>query len=401
MAPLVPALVNPPLLTWAREQSGYALDPIAKRLDVKVERLLEWERGDRKPTVRQVESLAKFYHRPFGVFFLPQPPDLPPLAAEYRRLPGVTPGVESPELRLAIRTMSQRREIALDLADELGAPMPAFQMTAHLHENPVEVGARLRASLGLTIAEQLAWRDEWQAWREWRTAVESSGALVFQFPKVPLSELRGVSLLVFPAPAIGVNSKESAPGARIFTLLHELVHVTLAAASEEQPAAREDRRAAEWARVERFAEEVASAVIIPEETLRTMLSRVTVARDAWTIPDVRSLASRFRVTPLAMATRLRAAGQLTWAGYERWRKGWFAYVKSLPARSGGFASPIDKTLGRAGRPFAQLVVEAMDANRITAVQASHYLDLRFHHVEGLRAELREFATAGAEVGGEG
>jgi hypothetical protein len=37
----------------------------------------------------------------------------------------------------------------------------------------------------------------------------------------------------------------------------------------------------------------------------------------------------------------------------------------------------------------QLVLEAMDANRITAAQASRYLDLRFDHFNGLRSELHE------------
>ena len=120
MAASVPALVNPSLLTWAREQSGYSPGPVAKRLNVKPERLLAWERGELKPTVRQAQALARFYHRPFGLFFLPQPPVLPPLAAEYRRLPGVTPGVESPDLRVALRGMSLRRDVALELLEEMG-----------------------------------------------------------------------------------------------------------------------------------------------------------------------------------------------------------------------------------------------------------------------------------------
>ena len=92
MPTAIPAEVNPVLLMWAREQSGYPPNFVAKRIGVKVERLEAWERGDLKPTVRQARELAKYYHRPFGVFFLPQPPSVPPLAAEYRRLPGVRPG---------------------------------------------------------------------------------------------------------------------------------------------------------------------------------------------------------------------------------------------------------------------------------------------------------------------
>jgi Zn-dependent peptidase ImmA (M78 family)/transcriptional regulator with XRE-family HTH domain len=387
MATPIPALVNPPLLAWAREQSGYAPEPIAKRLAVKVERLLAWERGDRRPTVRQLQALARVYHRPFGLFFLPQPPELPPLGAEYRRLPGITPGVESPELRLALRTISHRREVALELSEEVAAPFPSFELTARLGEVPSDVAKRLRTALGVTIEEQLEWKNEWQAWRRWRESVEASGALVFQFPKVPLAELRGVSLLVFPLPVIAINSKESAPGARIFTLVHELVHLALAASREERPALQERRRASEWTQVERFAEEVASAMLIPEEVLSATLSTISGDRDEWTVQRVRALAARFRVTPLAMATRLRAAGQLTWAGYRRWGEAWSEHVASLPTRKAGFASPIDKALGRAGRPFTQLVLEAMDANRITAVQASHYLDLRFDHFTGLRSDL--------------
>ena len=384
----IPALVKPALLVWAREQSGYAPEPVAKRLNVKPERLLAWERGDLKPTVRQAQELAKFYHRPLGLFFLPQPPALPPLAAEYRRLPGVVPGVESPELRLAMRAMSQRREVAIELLEELGDPVPEFGTAAHLSESAPEVGSRLRTLLGVTVEEQLGWGDEWEAWRRWREAVESAGILVFQFPKVPLVQVRGVSLLRFPLPAIGVNPKESAPGARIFTLLHELTHIALAFGKEEKSALRETRDDAAWLKVEYFAEEAASAALIPEDVFAGFLQRMSVARDAWDVELLRTLAGKFRVTPLAMATRLRVAGALSWDGYQRWKSAWAKYLARLKPRSGGFASPVDKALSRAGRPLAQLVIEALDSNRITAVQACRYLDLRFEHFEKLRSELR-------------
>jgi len=400
MPTAIPAEVNPALLMWAREQSGYPLELVARHLGVKVERLRAWERGELKPTVRQAQELAKYYHRPFGVLFLPQPPSVPPLAAEYRRLPGVRAGDESPEFRLAVRIMLQRREVAVELAEELGLEWGDFRAVAHIAEGPTAVGRRLRDALALSIERQLAWRDEWQAWREWRSVVQDVGVLVFQFPKVPLEQARGVSLFHFPLPVIGINSKESAPGARVYSLLHELVHLALAVGREETVALREPRGNAEWQEVERFAEEAASEAIIPEGALRDAMQGIASRRDSWDIAQVRVLASRFKVTPLAMATRLRTAGVFTWVGYRHWRAEWNEYVAALPPRRSGMASPVDKTLGRAGRPFAQLVLEALDANRITAADACRYLDLRFDHVEKLRAELRS-GGAGASASDDG
>jgi Zn-dependent peptidase ImmA (M78 family) len=387
MATSISALVNPAVLAWARIESGYSIEPVARRFRVKTLRLLAWESGESKPTVRQVQGLARFYHRPFGVFFLPQPPALPPLAAEYRRLPDVKPGVESAEFRLALRVMSQRRQASMELCEEMAVTQPEFGISALLSETPETVGARLRQELGIRIEEQIEWTSDWQAWRRWREAVESLGVLVFQFPKVSLDQVRGVTFLKFPLPAIGINSKESSPGARSFTLLHELTHLALFWGQEEHAALGETRDDSAWLEVERFAEEAASAALLPRETLSHFLRRMNVAQDSWNIPLMRSLAGKINLTPLAMATRLRAIGELSWAGYHEWKKNWNRFLAELPKRK-GFASPIDKTLGRSGRPFTQLVIEALDANRITSVQASRYLDLRFDHFENLRMELR-------------
>jgi len=46
-------------------------------------------------------------------------------------------------------------------------------------------------------------------------------------------------------------------------------------------------------------------------------------------------------------------------------------------------------IGRNGRPFTQLVLEALSANRITSVTAARYLDLKFEHFDKLRAVVRD------------
>lgn len=378
--------VNPSLLAWARGESGYTVDKIAKRLNVTEERILAWEAGERQPTLRQVENLARFLHRPLSVFFMPRPPQLPALAAEYRRLPDVEPGHESPELRLALRQMLTRRENALNLMGELGQAISEFSLRAHLRESPTEVGRRLRVAMGVEVATQLGWTNEWEAWRAWRGAVEQMGVLVFQFPKVSLAEVRGLALLRTPMPVAAVNGKEM-PAAKAFTLCHEVVHLMLAASDEEASAARERRRGNEWMDVERFAEVAASHALVPEDALGSVIGELGLQRAEWGIENVRRVAKKFHITPLAAATRLRESGFMAWAQYNQWLDQWQAYVAALPPRSGGFTTPMEKAVNRAGRPFAQLVLEALSVNRITSVDASRYLDLKFEHFDKLRAHL--------------
>jgi Zn-dependent peptidase ImmA (M78 family)/transcriptional regulator with XRE-family HTH domain len=381
------APVNHKVLAWARTEGGWLPEQVAKGLSVKPERVIAWEQGERKPTYRQAENLARFFHRPLSVLFQPEPPQLPPLAAEYRRLPGVEVGAESPALRLAVRRMLNRRSVALELMEELGERTPEFDLAAHLSEGYAAVGKKLRDRLGVSIDTQLGWANEWQAWRGWRAAAEAAGVLVFQFTQVTLEEARGLSLLDWPLPVVGINGKERVPEAKIFTLLHELVHLMLARGQEEKPALLEQRSAEEWSAVERFAEAAASHALLPEESLASAAGVAQAADRVWSIGDVQRVARRFRITPLALATRLRESGFMTWARYQEWRGKWAEFVASLPPRAGGFATPAEKTVGRAGRPFVKLVLEAMSANRITSVDAARYLDLKFQHFDQLRTLL--------------
>jgi len=101
-----------------------------------------------------------------------------------------------------------------------------------------------------------------------------------------------------------------------------------------------------------------------------------------------------------MATRLRAEGALSWTAYGRWKESWLAYLGTLALRRGGFALPVDKTLGRVGRSLVRLVLEAMDTNQISAVDAARYLDLGFHYFDQLREALRPGPGAGADQSGD-
>jgi DNA-binding transcriptional regulator YiaG len=77
--------------------------PIASRI-IDVEVLSKWEEGEALPSIPQLRKLGEIYKRPLAVFFLSEPPPGFDPQREFRRLPGVTPQNESPELRLALHS---------------------------------------------------------------------------------------------------------------------------------------------------------------------------------------------------------------------------------------------------------------------------------------------------------
>lgn len=392
----IEALVNPPLLIWARQQAGYTLEKAAEKLrlgkrsaEERLTTLRRWESGQERPTLRQAQDLAKIYKRPFTIFFLPQPPQDPPIQSEYRRLPGVRPGAESPELRFGLRDLHRRRDFAIELMEENEDEPLRFQLSARLSEEPEAIGRRLRESTGITLEAQLRWKGEYPAWRAWRDAVERLGALVFQIPGVAYEEARGVVLFLQPLPVIGVNSKES-PFARPYTLLHEVAHLMLNQGGDELPADRERRSERDWGALERFADAVAAAALLPQEAILGETAVREHGRDPqWETEIILTLARRYSVTPLALMTRLVNLGKTNWNFYhqwtEEWKRQWAGRTKS---KQEGGPSRVETVLSRVGPTFASLVLDSLERDLISPMAAADYLDLKVYHFENLKSELR-------------
>src|SRR6202044_2284517 len=88
------------------------------------------------------------------------------------------------------------------------------------------VAMRLREATHISLEEQATWRSDSDAFRQWRFVLERAGILTLQATELQLAEARGFSISLRPLPVAVVNIKD-APRGRIFTLLHELVHVML------------------------------------------------------------------------------------------------------------------------------------------------------------------------------
>ena len=130
MAVRVKSTINPALLIWARETAGFTRAEAARRLKIEEERFAAWEdpADEDAPSIPQLRKIAALFKRPLAVFYLQDVPPRFEVMRDLRRLPGVGMRSYSPTVQIEIRTANERRELALELAEDLDQEIPRFTL---------------------------------------------------------------------------------------------------------------------------------------------------------------------------------------------------------------------------------------------------------------------------------
>jgi Zn-dependent peptidase ImmA (M78 family)/transcriptional regulator with XRE-family HTH domain len=379
----IPALVKPPLLAWARDRAGLAIDDVATKVDEDPDRIRRWEKGEEQPTLAQVRKLGDIYKRPLAVFFLPEPPkDFDP-QREFRRLVGVNPKKESFEMRLSLRMALFRREAARSMYERLKEPLPVTQASARASDDPEIVGAEIRKLLGISWDTQLEWPNGWRAFNSWRAAVEQQGVLVFLASRVELTEMRGISIPRGPLPVILINNKDENNG-RIFTLLHEFAHILLANAGH-RTSSLADHRSPEDQILERISNSFAAAALMPRQEFLAQLLRNPSAVDG-NEEALRRIADSIKVSREAILRRLVTLGRTSTTTYRSKRRQWQQTPWKGNESEG--APPIEaRIVANFGRPFVSLVLDAYRQNAASSADVSDYLGIQLKHLDKVARQL--------------
>lgn len=378
MTARIEAIINPELLVWARESARLSLEEAAKKAHVKPELLGGWESGGARPTVNQLRLLAEAYKRPLAVFYLPAPPKSFDALHDFR---GVTasPMKQSPALAYEIRRAYERREIALDLLDELGEETAPARFAARPTDPPEQIAGTLRKLLGVQLAAQRAWNSEYVAFSNWRDAIEDIGILVFQTTGVTIDEARGFSIAIQPLPVIAMNGKDSYAG-RIFTMMHEMGHLAL----RDGGICNLD----DHGQTEAICNAIAGALLVPAHAL---LDDDEIANSnaprRWPDETIQRLSREFRVSREVIVRRLLTLGKTTAAFYTLKRSEYAAELANRAQSSGGPPPPA-LAMARAGKFFTGVVVRSYTEGRITSADASDFLSLKLRHLPDVMKALR-------------
>jgi Zn-dependent peptidase ImmA (M78 family) len=287
--------VNPELIRWAVERSGLT------REDLGPFSVVEWENGEKQPTLHELEGFAKRTKTPFGYLFLSAPPEEPLPMPDFRTVGDSPIRRPSPNLIETVQTMQRRQAWMRDDLIEQGHAGLSFVGSLNRHV-PIETAAeQIRKTLELSED----WTSQHSTWgaalRALRNAAENIGILVAVNGVVGLNahrsldpeEFRGFVLCDALAPLIFVNGAD-AKSAQMFTLAHELAHLWLGYSGlfnliEMRP--HNDQG-------EQYCDRVAAEFLVPAKKLAARWAEASETETRYT-----TLANWFKVSPLVVARR--------------------------------------------------------------------------------------------------
>ena len=384
------AMVTPLMMKWARERARLDVETAAKKIGRQAEEIQQWEDGTLQPTMAQARKASEVYKRSLAVFYLPAPPKDFDTLQDFRLFPAGETGDYTPELALLIRRMQARQEwIREHLLSEQREKLPFVGM-ATIRTPEDEVARSVRETLSISIQEQIQCKTTRDALNLWIDKAEQAGIFVCREGGVAAEEARGLLLADDFAPFVFINSKDSI-SARLFTLVHELVHLWI-----NQPGLSNLRESARrikgaTAEIESYCNRTAARTLVDEAEF----SRLWRTRDQSADSDeqIRVIADHFKVSELVIARRLLDRGTLRLGEYlelqSRYRERWFQHAEREKQRrkdTPGAPSFYLLKLHANGRSFTQTVLAATSTGAVMLRDACALLGVKVGRLSKLAKE---------------
>ena len=199
-----------------------------------IDKIKVWMKGEKTPTIHQLQVLSKKSQIPFGNFFLSDPPveEIPLL--KFRTINNDEVTKVSSELLKMIDSMEMRSDWLEDYRIREGySPILFVGMGKHKsQQSSEEIAKQILKFFNLKEDWNIQLKSNQNAFNYLRTIITSHGIVVETSSFVGnntrdglnINEFRAFVLIKRYAPLIFINTKDS-KNARLFSLVHELVHL--------------------------------------------------------------------------------------------------------------------------------------------------------------------------------
>ena len=319
--------INPTIIQWARERSGYTRQEVAKSLNRDVATISNWESGAAAPTYVQLEKLADKYKRPVAMFFFPEPPHetdfVGQLALRSSEIEQLDPGI-----RILLRQARARQLSLMELNMDVNPAETKIFRDLHpqLGDSPTELAQQTRAYLDISVDTQAGWNSAKEALENWREGVEEKGIFIFK-DAFRDDSVDGFCLVHEQFPVVYLNNSRSSVR-QIFSLFHELAHLLLG----ENGITRGINPVGE--QIEVFCNRFAAEFLVPSDDLETRFNDSLYDDIA-----IEELAGYYKVSRPVILLKLVNRGVFTSEDYRQKTAQWTEeYESRLEGRGGGESS---------------------------------------------------------------
>ncbi len=362
--------VNPDLLYWALDRADLSAHALAKKFP----KLNDWLRGERSPTLRQLEAFANATDTAIGLLLLSRPPEEPLPISDFRTVPQAQSSRPSANLLDTIYLCQQRQAWYRDYqrlySQEVVNPV---RSTSVVDRVPV-VAAEIAETIGFSIAERSSASNWSEALRFFIAKIEQAGILVMvsgvvgsnTHRSLNVNEFRGFALVDPVAPLIFINGKDS-KAAQMFTLAHELAHLWLgeSGVSDVEAASQPQHQ------IERWCNAVAAELLVPLEQLRSVYDSKSER-----FKEMQRLARLFKVSTLVIVRRLFDLGVLDrdtlWETY----RAEFEHLQRLSKRESGGGDFYNSLSARTGKRFVRALVASTLEGQTQFIDAFRLLGIK-------------------------
>ncbi|NPA33328.1 MAG: ImmA/IrrE family metallo-endopeptidase [Chlorobi bacterium] len=374
-----------------RTAPAFVLDAIKSSKDFR--KLDEWIKGISFPTYRQLQKLAEKLRIPWTYFLLPPQSLKEKLQKRFEGLPsyyrsGIKESKIPDEVKFQILYIRRMQLLLSEMVQSLGRPTVGLIGKYSSTNDPRTLAQQLKQWLNIS--------DHWfkhvkspnQAFNLFVDKMSSKGinvsiSSVVEHSKVKIQreDCQGFALVDDYAPWIFINSEDSYQ-ARLFTLIHELVHLALGHSSIDETSGLFFRsNKANLEPVEIFCNQVAGLVLVSDSPLYQLWQEISPnkpLKDA-----IYDIAKEFKVSRPVIAFRLRELNLIT-------DRDFFDFLKELkkeeyekPKRTGGSANLTIRN--RIGKYFLTIASEAVAQNKVSIVNIYRATKSKYVTYELLKA----------------
>ena len=225
--PSVYVNIKPEIINWVLNQIQ---DDILE--ENMINNIKAWLNGTKTPTFNQIEDLSRKTNIPLGYFFLQTPPEEKIDLLEYRTIDSIQLAKPSRNLIDTIYHMERIRDWMKDYRLEMGFDILPVVGCMENVDDISTITKRIRNDLELNETWYELCSNTREAFNFIRDRLEACGIIVMMSGIVgsnthrllDINEFRAFVMVDKWAPIIFINATDS-DGARLFSLLHEAVHI--------------------------------------------------------------------------------------------------------------------------------------------------------------------------------